>query len=276
MHPLDETAIRLSAFVLVFAAMAWWEVLTPRRKRTYSRLSRWPSNLGIAALNIVLTRLLLPANAVGLALVAEGRGWGLLSSLSVPGIAKIVGSLIMFDLTIYLQHVMFHAVPALWRVHRMHHADLDFDLTTGVRFHPIEIVLSTLIKFGAVVALGTPAISVVIFEVWLNASSMFNHSNVHLPARLDRYLRWMVVTPDMHRVHHSAVVGETNSNFGFNLSWWDRALGTYRDQPTAGHEQMTIGLEQFRDPRELWIDRMLWQPFRGFAGAYAITGRSAA
>jgi len=275
-HPLDETAIRLSAFVLVFAAMAWWEVLTPRRKRTYSRLSRWPSNLGIAALNIVLTRLLLPANAVGLALVAEGRGWGLLSSLSVPGIAKIVGSLIMFDLTIYLQHVMFHAVPALWRVHRMHHADLDFDLTTGVRFHPIEIVLSTLIKFGAVVALGTPAISVVIFEVWLNASSMFNHSNVHLPARLDRYLRWMVVTPDMHRVHHSAVVGETNSNFGFNLSWWDRALGTYRDQPTAGHEQMTIGLEQFRDPRELRIDRMLWQPFRGFAGAYAITGRSAA
>jgi len=221
-------------------------------------------------------RLLLPATAVSLALVGESRGWGLLGRLSAPRHAKIVASLIVLDLAIYLQHVMFHAVPALWRVHRMHHADLGFDVTTGARFHPIEIVLSMLIKFGVVVALGTPAISVLTFEVLLNATSMFNHANVRIPVRLDRYLRWVVVTPDMHRVHHSIVVGETNSNFGFNLPWWDRLLGTYRDQPAAGHAAMTIGIEQFREARDLRIDRMLLQPFRGPAGAYAITWRSAA
>jgi len=149
----------------------------------------------------------------------------------------------------------------------MHHADLDFDVTTGSRFHPIEIVLSMLIKFGVVVALGAPALGVLVFEVLLNATSMFNHGNARLPARLDRYLRWFVVTPDMHRVHHSIVVNETNSNFGFNLPWWDQLLGTYRDQPAAGHEGMTIGIEQFREARELWLDRMLLQPFRGPAGS---------
>jgi sterol desaturase/sphingolipid hydroxylase (fatty acid hydroxylase superfamily) len=188
----------------------------------------------------------------------------------------VVASVVLLDAAIYLQHVMFHAVPALWRVHRMHHADLDFDVTTGARFHPIEIILSMLIKFGAVVALGALAIGVRVFEVLLNATSMFNHGNVGLPARLEHCVRWFVVTPDMHRVHHSIVVNETNSNFGFNLPWWDRLLGTYRDQPAAGHATMTIGIEQFREPRELWIDRMLLQPFRGPAGAYAITSRRAA
>jgi sterol desaturase/sphingolipid hydroxylase (fatty acid hydroxylase superfamily) len=200
----------------------------------------------------------------------------MLNNLPVPAWMAVVASVLLLDVAIYLQHVMFHAVPALWRVHRMHHADLDFDVTTGARFHPIEIVLSMLIKFAAVVALGVPALGVLIFEVLLNATSMFNHGNARIPARLDRYLRWFVVTPDMHRVHHSTVVGETNSNFGFNLPWWDRLLGTYREQPAAGHEGMTIGIEQFREARELWLDRMLLQPFCGPAGAYAITWRRAA
>ena len=271
----DEAALRLGVFVVVFTAMALWEAAAPRRTRSHSRFQRWPSNLAIVALNTALLRLLLPVTSVSLALVGESRGWGILGSLSAPRHAKIVASLILLDLAIYLQHVMFHAVPALWRVHRMHHADLGFDVTTGARFHPIEIVLSTLIKFGVVVALGTPAISVLVFEVLLNATSMFNHGNVRIPVGLDGYLRWLVVTPDMHRVHHSIVVGETNSNFGFNLPWWDRLFGTYRAQPTAGHQGMTIGIEQFREPRELGLDRMLLQPFRGDAGRYPLGHREA-
>ena len=203
------------------------------------------------------------------------RGWGLFNNLPFPSWVEVVASVVILDAAIYLQHVMFHAVPALWRVHRMHHADLDFDVTTGARFHPIEIGLSMLLKFGLVVALGAPALGVLSFEVLLNATSMFNHGNLRIPVRFDRYLRWLMVTPDMHRVHHSIVVTETNSNFGFNLPWWDRLLGTYRDQPAAGHDGMTIGIEQFRDARELRIDRMLLQPWRGPAGGYPIAGRSA-
>jgi sterol desaturase/sphingolipid hydroxylase (fatty acid hydroxylase superfamily) len=271
-----EAAIRLGAFITVFTAMALWEAVAPRRTRSYSRLRRWPSNLAVVALNTVFVRVLLPATAVSLALIGEKRGWGLLNNLPVPAWMAVVASVVLLDAAIYLQHVMFHAVPALWRVHRMHHADLDFDVTTGARFHPIEIILSMLIKFGAVVALGAPALGVLVFEVLLNATSMFNHGNAGIPACLERYVRWFVVTPDMHRVHHSIVVNETNSNFGFNLPWWDRLMGTYRDQPAAGHEAMTIGIEQFREARELSLDRMLLQPFRGPAGAYAITSRRAA
>jgi sterol desaturase/sphingolipid hydroxylase (fatty acid hydroxylase superfamily) len=213
---------------------------------------------------------------VSLAFLGAERRWGLLNNLPMPWWTTVVASVILLDLAIYLQHVMFHAVPVLWRVHRMHHADLDFDVTTGDRFHPIEIVLSMMLKFGLVAALGAPAFGVLIFAVLLNATSMFNHGNVRLPLRVDQYLRWIVVTPDMHRVHHSIVVGETNSNFGFNLLWWDRLLGTYRDQPAAGHQGITIGIEQFREARELRLDRMLLQPFRGPAGAYAITWRKVA
>lgn len=272
----DEAAIRLGTFVAVFAAMVLWETASPRRQRAYSRWRRWPSNLAVVSLNTLLVRILLPATAVSLALTGETRGWGLLNLVLLPDWTRVVAAVIVLDLVIYLQHVMFHAVPALWRVHRMHHSDLDFDASTGVRFHPIEIILSMLIKFAAIVSLGTPAAAVLIFEVLLNATSMFNHANVNLPEKIDRLLRLLVVTPDMHRVHHSIVVAETNSNFGFNLSWWDRILGTYRAQPAAGHDAMTIGIEQFRAPRELWLDRMLLQPFRGPAGAYAITWRSAA
>lgn len=274
--PTHEATIRLTAFIGVFVTMALWEVVAPRRRKSYSRVLRWPSNLAIVALNSALLKILLPATAVSLALLGAKRGWGLLNNLPLRGWTVIVVSVVVLDLAIYLQHVMFHAVPALWRLHRMHHADLDFDVTTGARFHPIEIVLSMLIKFGVVAALGASALGVLVFEVLLNATSMFNHGNVRIPVGFDRWLRWFVVTPDMHRVHHSIVVDETNSNFGFNLPLWDRLLGTYRNQPAAGHEGMTIGIKQFRERRELWLDRMLLQPFRGPAGEYPFTWRSAA
>jgi sterol desaturase/sphingolipid hydroxylase (fatty acid hydroxylase superfamily) len=268
-----EPYIRLGAFLGIFALMALWEVLAPRRALGVSRWVRWPSNLAITALNTGLVRLVFPAAAVGLALVAEARGWGLLNALALPAWLKVAVAVVALDLVIYLQHVMFHAVPALWRLHRMHHADLDIDVTTGARFHPIEILLSMLIKFAVIAALGTPAVAVLIFEVLLNATSMFSHSNIRIPLGLDRILRWIVVTPDMHRVHHSILARETNSNFGFNLPWWDRLFGTYRAQPAAGHEAMIIGIEQFRDPRELGLDRMLIQPFRSEVGTYPLGGR---
>lgn len=270
-----EPLIRLGAFAGVFGVMAVWELLTPRRRQAIGRNWRWPSNLGVMAVDVVLVRILLPITAVGLALIAEARGFGLLNMIALPRWASIIISVVLLDLAIYLQHVLFHAVPALWRLHRMHHADLEIDVTTGVRFHPVEILLSTSIKLAVVAALGTPAAAVVIFEVLLNATSMFNHSNVRVPQQIDRVLRWFVVTPDMHRVHHSILRRETNSNFGFNLPWWDRLLGTYRAQPAAGHEGMTIGIEQFRDARELGLDRMLLQPFRGEAGRYPIAAREA-
>jgi sterol desaturase/sphingolipid hydroxylase (fatty acid hydroxylase superfamily) len=271
-----EPAIRLTFFAGMLIAMAMWEVSVPRRRRLVSRWARWPSNLGIVALNTVVLRLAFPFAAVGLAAMGEQRGWGLLNSVDLPDGVRIALAFVLLDLAIYLQHVMFHAVPALWRLHRMHHADLDFDVTTGARFHPLEILLSMGFKLAVVAALGAPAVSVLVFEVILNATSMFNHGDVFVSAQLDRFLRSIVVTPDMHRVHHSAVRNETNSNFGFNLPWWDRLLGTYRAQPAAGHEGMTIGLDAFRDPAQLRLDRMLLQPFVGPAGTYPINRRGKA
>jgi sterol desaturase/sphingolipid hydroxylase (fatty acid hydroxylase superfamily) len=206
----------------------------------------------------------------GNAACCGARGWGLFNALAVPAWTAIPLAVALLDLAIYLQHVLFHAVPALWRLHRMHHADLEFDVTTGTRFHPIEILISMAIKMAVIAALGAPAAAVLLFEVLLNATSMFNHGNVRIPAGLDHALRWIVVTPDMHRVHHSIRVDETNSNFGFNLPWWDRLFGTYLPQPTLGHDGMTIGIEQFRDPGELRIDRMLLQPLRDCAGRYPL------
>ncbi len=269
-----EPYIRLGAFGGVFVVMAIWEFIGPRRKQAFGRGWRWPNNLGVVVANTLLVRLVFPTTAVGLALVAEAHGWGLFNTLALPTWVGIFTAVVVLDLAIYLQHVLFHAVPVLWRLHRMHHADLEFDVTTGLRFHPIEIVLSMLIKFTVVAALGAPALAVLIFEVLLNATSMFNHGNVRLPLGLDRVLRWIVVTPDMHRVHHSILSRETNSNFGFNLPWWDRLFGTYRAQPMAGHEAMTIGIEQFRDARELGLDRMLLQPFRGDPGRYPLGRRA--
>ena len=267
-----EPLVRLATFSGILAVMACWEILAPRRHQQIGRGWRWPNNLAVVALNTLLVRLLFPITVVGLAHLAEARGWGLFHALSVPAWLAVPMAVILLDLAIYFQHVLFHAVPALWRLHRMHHADLEFDVTTGARFHPIEILISMTIKFIVVSALGPPAVSVLIFEVLLNATSMFNHGNVRMPAGFDRILRSIVVTPDMHRVHHSIETRETNSNFGFNLPWWDRLFGTYRAQPAAGHDGMTIGIEQFRDSADLRLDRMLLQPFQGSAGRYPIGG----
>jgi len=266
----NESTVRLSFFLGVLAVMALWEVAAPRRRRDIPRLLRWSNNLGVVVLDTICVRLVFPVVAVGMALVAERHGWGLFNIVATPAWLAFTSSVLVLDLAIYLQHVMFHAVPALWRLHRMHHADLEFDVTTGLRFHPGEILLSMGIKLAVVVVLGPPAAAVLVFEVLLNATSMFNHSNVRLPAGLDRMLRLIVVTPDMHRVHHSIHPSETNSNFGFNLPWWDRLLGTYRPQPREGHEEMTIGIEQFRTRRDLWLDRMLIQPALGPASGYPI------
>lgn len=271
-----EPAIRLSAFGGVFAAMAVWELLAPKRRQAIGRLRRWPGNLGIVVLNTIVVRLVFPVAAVGAATAAEAHGWGLFNWLSAPTWLAAIASVVLLDLAIYLQHVLFHAVPVLWRLHRMHHADLEFDVTTGARFHPLEIVVSMVIKIGIVAALGAPAAAVVLFEVLLNATSMFNHGNVRVAPWLDRAIRKVLVTPDMHRVHHSVVPCETNSNFSFNMSWWDRLFGTYRAEPAAGHEGMTIGIEQFRDPHELRLDRMLVQPFRDDDRLYPLGRRESA
>ena len=272
-----ELTVRLGCFFVVLALMATWEVVAPRRLPSLTRRERWPGNLAIVLLDTALLRLLFPAAAVGMAAFAAQQGWGIFNYWDVPGWFALVVSVIALDFAIYLQHVMFHAVPLLWRVHRMHHADLDFDLTTGLRFHPIEIVLSMLIKFAVIAVLGAPVVAVMIFEVLLNASSMFNHSNVRLPAGVDRRVRALIVTPDMHRVHHSVEIDETNSNFGFNLSLWDRVFGTYRAQPAAGHEGMTIGIHTFRDRAQCArLMGMLRIPFVGSARDYTVNRRRAA
>lgn len=270
----SEPTIRLVAFLAILAAMAIWEVAAPRRRREIPRVVRWTNNLLLVVVDTAILRLTFPILAVGLATIAEDGGWGLFNNIDVPVWAAILGSMLLLDLAIYLQHVMFHSVPALWRLHRMHHADLDFDATTGLRFHPIEILISMGIKLAMVAALGPPAVAVLLFEVVLNATALFNHANIDLPRPMDRILRWIVVTPDMHRVHHSVDPRETNSNFGFNLPWWDRLLGTYVDQPAKGHTEMVIGIEQFRTRRDLWLDRMLIQPLRGPANGGALEPRN--
>jgi sterol desaturase/sphingolipid hydroxylase (fatty acid hydroxylase superfamily) len=257
-----ELAVRLGAALAVFAAMALWEALAPRRIASVGRAPRWPSNIAIVLLDALLVRILLPVAAVGVAVIAAQRGWGLLNITRWPPLLEGLLGFLALDLAIYAQHVAFHKVPWLWRLHRMHHADLDIDVTTGLRFHPIEILLSMLIKMAVVVLVGVPAVAALVFEVVLNATSIFNHANAALPAWLDRIVRLLVVTPDMHRVHHSVLRHETDSNFGFNLPWWDRLFRTYRGAPEAGHDGMTIGLPVFRDPSELRLDRLLSQPFR--------------
>ena len=270
----NEPAVRLGFFVVVFAVIGLWEIAAPRRALTASKALRWTSNLALVVLNTVLLRLMFPLAAAGMAAFAAANGWGLLNHFHVPLWLAVPIAVMAMDFVIWLQHVMVHAVPALWRLHRVHHADLDYDVTTGSRFHPIEIGLSMLIKFATIAVLGPPVVAVVIFEVLLNATAMFNHGNIRLPRPLDRMLRWFVVTPDMHRVHHSVEDDETNSNFGFNLPWWDRLFGTYRDQPRAGHDAMTIGIRGHRDPREVArLDGMLLLPFRGNVDGYAINRR---
>jgi sterol desaturase/sphingolipid hydroxylase (fatty acid hydroxylase superfamily) len=261
-----EPALRFAAFLGVFALVAGWEALQPRRARRFRRRERWPHNLGLLVVDGVLVRLVAPGVVIGVAMAGEAHGWGLLNAHAMPAWTKAMVAVVMLDLAIYFQHVLFHAVPVLWRLHRVHHADTDFDVTTGTRFHPFEILLSVAIKCAAVAVIGAPAIAVLAFEMLLNATALFNHANGRLPASVGRWLRWFVVTPDMHRVHHSIVVQETNSNFGFNLPYWDHLFGTYRAQPPSGHEAMTIGLPAFRDSREIRLDRLLLQPLHGVLG----------
>jgi sterol desaturase/sphingolipid hydroxylase (fatty acid hydroxylase superfamily) len=272
----SEPLLRLAFFVGIFAIMALWEVMAPRRARRFPRAARWFPNLALLAIDVAVVRVLAPGAAIAVALAGETHGWGVLNALAIPAWLAIPVAVAFLDLAIYFQHVMFHAVPALWRLHRVHHADLDFDVTTGTRFHPIEILLSTGIKCAAIAAIGAPALAVLVFEVLLNATAMFNHSNVRIPIAVDRWLRWLVVTPDMHRVHHSVEYNESSSNFGFNAPWWDRLFGTYRAQPAAGHEAMTIGVDAFRDPADLRLDRLLVQPFLDTPGGYPINRRGPA
>lgn len=259
----NEPLFRLSIFFGVFALMIVWEGVLPRKSRSLSRWARWPSNIGITVLNTLILRLIIPTAAVGMALLAKENGWGLFNLVALPQFVAVLLSVMLLDLAIYVQHVVFHHIPVLWRLHRMHHADQDIDVTTGARFHPIEILLSMGIKLCVVILLGPPAVSVLIFEVLLNAAAMFNHANIRFPQKIDALLRLFIVTPDMHRVHHSVHKYETNSNFGFNLPWWDRLFGTYRAQPEDGHDAMVIGLERFRELDDQRLDRMLVQPFRG-------------
>ncbi len=269
-----ELVIRFAFFFGVLGIMALWEIATPRRTLSISKSLRWMNNIGIVVLNTIILRLIFPAAAVGMAAWAESQGWGILNFIQTPYWFAVIVSVIILDAVIYIQHVLVHAIPLLWRLHRVHHADLDFDVTTGSRFHPIEIIISMLFKSAAILILGPPIVAVLIFEVLLNATSMFNHANVRLPLRVDRVLRWFIVTPDMHRVHHSVEDDETNSNFGFSLPWWDRLFGTYRDQPRAGHEQMTIGINTFRDIRHCSrLPGMLALPFVGKITNYAINRR---
>ena len=270
----NEVPIRMGFFFGIFAVMALWELVAPRRQLQHSKLVRWSNNIGLVFFNSFVIRVLFPTAAVGMALFAGDQGWGLFNYITVPFWVAVAASVIALDFFIWLQHVMVHAVPLLWRLHRVHHADLDYDVTTGARFHPLEILLSMGIKFAVILLLGPPVLAVVLFEIVLNATSMFNHGNVRLPLSLDRVLRWFVVTPDMHRVHHSVEDDETNSNFGFNLPWWDRLFGTYRAQPRAGHEGMTIGIRTFREDKWCsWLPGMLTIPFVGKIGGYAINRR---
>jgi len=259
-----EAIIRLGCFAGIFVVMLLWELLAPRRALTVSKLVRWSNNIGLLVLNSIVLRLLFPAAAVGIAYSVGEAGWGLFNLLSLPFWVEVAMAVLLLDLAIYLQHLMMHQVPLLWRLHRVHHADLDIDLTTGSRFHTIEILLSMLIKWLVIAALGPALLAVLIFEILLNGMALFNHANVRLPRTVDRVMRYLLVTPDMHRVHHSILRNETNSNYGFNLSVWDRCFRTYIDQPARGHEGMKIGIPEFRDAHQVErLPGMLILPFIG-------------
>jgi sterol desaturase/sphingolipid hydroxylase (fatty acid hydroxylase superfamily) len=258
-----ELPLRLGFFFGIFTVMAVWELLAQRRNLTVSKAERWFNNISITFLNAAVVRVLFPILAVGFAYKSAENGWGFFNLFAFPELAAGIVCVIFLDFIIYLQHVVFHIVSPLWRLHMMHHTDINIDVTTGSRFHPIEICMSMVIKMAAVAVIGAPPWSVIAFEILLNGTAMFNHSNVSMPQGLDRIIRLFLVTPDMHRVHHSVIIKETNSNYGFNLPWWDRLFGTYRDQPVKGHIDMNIGLANFRNPGRLTLPWMLAIPFLG-------------
>jgi len=267
----NEWLIRLGFFFGILLIMFLWELLAPRRLLTTPKRTRWFSNLGLVLIDSVTVRLVFPTALAGIALIAQQRGWGLFNQFSLPSLVKIIFSILILDFVIYLQHAMFHVIPLFWRLHLVHHTDMDIDVTTGVRFHPIEIILSMGIKMIVVILTGAPPLAVLIFEIVLNGTSMFNHGNVRYSQNMDAILRLLVVTPEMHRVHHSTIRWESNSNLGFNFPWWDRLFGTYRPQPTKGHLEMTIGLDQYKEPQKLTLPWLIILPFIGKLGKYPMT-----
>ena len=267
----NELLIRLGFFFGILVVMFLWELIAPRRPLTASKIIRWFSNLGLVLIDSIVVRLFFPTALAGIALLVQQRGWGLFNQFELPYLLKIIFSVLVLDFVIYLQHIMFHSVPLFWRLHMVHHTDMDIDVTTGVRFHPIEIILSMGIKMIVVILIGAPAVAVLIFEIILNGTSMFNHGNVRYSQNIDSILRLLVVTPEMHRVHHSTIRWETNSNLGFNFPWWDRLFGTYRGQPAKGHFEMTIGLDQYKEPNKLTLPWLLVLPFIGKLGKYPMT-----
>ncbi len=271
-----ELFIRLGIFLGILILMALWEIFAPRRPLTTSKMTRWVGNLGLVLIASILVRLVFPITLMGVAFLARQRGWGLLNQFQLPyGLNLVIGVLVL-DFAIYLQHIMFHSVPLLWRLHMVHHSDMNFDVTTGIRFHPIEIILSMGIKMAVVLLIGPLPLAIPIFEILLNGTAMFNHGNVRYPQAIDKRLRLLVVTPEMHRVHHSNIRWETNCNFGFNFPWWDRLFGTYRAQPAKGHLEMTIGLDQYKDPQQLTLPWLIALPFIGKMGRYPLTPKSGA
>lgn len=262
----SEATIRLTAFVAIFAAMAVYELWSPRLEREEMkgawRSRRWFTNLSMVVISSVALRIVFPAAAVGAAIFAQSKGWGLLPALGIHPLVAGVIAFVILDFAVWLEHVASHKIPLLWRIHRMHHADNGFDVTTALRFHPIEIVLSMVWKAAVVIALGASPVAVLVFEIVLNGCAMFNHSNIDLPRSIDSVLRRLIVTPDMHRVHHSSIPRETDSNYGFNLPFWDRLFGTYTAQPELGHEGMEIGLKEYRGPGSAGLVWALRLPFR--------------
>ena len=268
-----ETVIRFGSFIGLFVLLAIWEISSPKRVLHHARHFRWFNNFSLIILSNLLVRFVIPTAAVGIALAVEENQWGLLYYLELPILIHFIAAFVLMDLSLYFQHVMFHALPMFWRFHRVHHSDLDFDISTGLRFHPFEMVISILIKFITIASLGVPVFAVVIFEIVLNAASMFTHSNIKIPLGLERVIRWLIVTPDMHRIHHSVIENETNSNFGFFISVWDRMFGTYIRNPQKGHTEMKIGLNNSQEAKWQNLRWLIYLPFVSKVNAYAINQR---
>lgn len=268
-----ESYIRLGAFLGIFALLTIWEISTPKRALLELRRFRWFSNIGLIVISSILVRFILPTAAVGVALHVEQDNLGFLNHYDLPFLLQFVLAFVLMDLAIYFQHVMFHALPLFWRFHRVHHSDLDCDITTGLRFHPFEIAISIIFKFIVIISIGAPVLAVVIFEIILNAASMFTHSNIKIPASFEYIVRWFIVTPDMHRIHHSVKENESNSNFGFFISIWDRILGTYTNDPESGHINMKIGLKNFREPKWQNLRWLIYLPFVTNVNDYSINKR---
>ncbi len=257
-----EDIIRLGASLGIFLFMICWEYFSPRRKFSLTRKQRWPINIGLAVLNMVIMRLTIGGLAYLAAITVTENNGGLLNWLSAPDWLAIIITLLFLDFAIYLQHILSHKWSVLWRLHQIHHTDLAFDATTAVRFHPLEIALSMFYKIFCIFLIGANPIAVIAFEIILNGAATFNHSNVNIPKGIDNKLRWLLITPDMHRIHHSTIARETDSNYGFSISWWDRLCGTYIATPEQPQQSMDIGLKNFTEASELGFMKLLLLPFK--------------